>query len=68
VDEETDDFIMESGISAREYTMCDKEFRSAGATNMKGYEKVSKRKNPLIILSLSFLLCSAFSVGKDAFR
>ncbi len=39
-DEETDDYVMETGISVREYQMCDREITSRAATNMKGYEKV----------------------------
>lgn len=41
-DLETEDYVMESGITAREYKMCDTEFTNRGATNMKGYEKVRK--------------------------
>lgn len=39
-DEDTGDFVLESGITAREYRMCDNEFKSVALTNMKGYERV----------------------------
>eukprot|EP00095_Tigriopus_kingsejongensis_P005914 maker-scaffold392_size185621-snap-gene-0.24 protein:Tk05914 transcript:maker-scaffold392_size185621-snap-gene-0.24-mRNA-1 annotation:"PREDICTED: uncharacterized protein LOC100215110" len=35
------DFILESGITAREYKMCDTEFTNRGATNMRTYEKAA---------------------------
>ena len=38
--EDLGDYVVESGISARAYKMCDTEFKNRVATNMKGYEKV----------------------------
>lgn len=38
--EDGEDYVLESGITAREYKMCDTEFTNRGATNMRGYEKV----------------------------
>ena len=40
--EDVGDYVLESGISARAYKMCDTEFKNRVATNMKGYEKVRK--------------------------
>ncbi len=39
-DEEYSEFVIETGISTREYRMCDPDFRSRAVTNMKNYEKV----------------------------
>lgn len=39
--EDGEDYVLESGITAREYKMCDTEFTNRGATNMRGYEKAA---------------------------
>ena len=39
-DMETGDYVMETGIAVREYKMCDADFKTKTATNMRQYEKV----------------------------
>jgi hypothetical protein len=53
---------MESGITAREYHMCDSDFTGRGATSMKGYEKVQILK--LTSLSWLSLLEALFPFGE----
>ena len=39
-DTDTGDYVMETGIAMRAYKMCDADFKSKTATNMRQYEKV----------------------------
>lgn len=39
-DTDTGDYVMETGIAMRAYKMCDADFKSKTATNMRQYEKI----------------------------
>ena len=56
-DFDTGDFLVEGGVTAREYRMCDGSIDSRAVTNMKGYEKAS---------SASSLAGSGFDIGIEA--
>jgi hypothetical protein len=56
-DEESGDWMMETGISAREYMMCDRDFRSKAITNMKQYEKVRRKEKEFTSHNKSWKYC-----------